>query len=134
MEKKNKINKKDIINRKTKDTVFTDLFRNKKYLLQLYQDLHPEDLDTRQEDLQIITLENILVHSMYNDLGFIAKDKLLILVEAQSTQSVNIALRMLLYLSQTVKDYLQENRLNVHSKKQIILPTPEFIVIYTGED
>ncbi|EHL20072.1 hypothetical protein HMPREF9628_02322, partial [Peptoanaerobacter stomatis] len=106
MEKKNKINKKDIINRKTKDTVFTDLFRNKKYLLQLYQDLHPEDLDTRQEDLQIITLENILVHSMYNDLGFIAKDKLLILVEAQSTQSVNIALRMLLYLSQTVKDYL----------------------------
>ena len=134
MEKKNKINKKDIINRKTKDTVFTDLFRNKKYLLQLYQDLHPEDLDTRQEDLQIITLENILVHSMYNDLGFIAKDKLLILVEAQSTQSVNIALRMLLYLSQTVKDYLQENGLNVHSKKQIILPTPEFYVIYTGED
>ncbi|EHL19151.1 hypothetical protein HMPREF9628_01708, partial [Peptoanaerobacter stomatis] len=41
---------------------------------------------------------------------FIAKDKLLILVEAQSTQSVNIALRMLLYLSQTVKDYLTRKR------------------------
>ena len=26
-----------------KDSVFTDLFRDKKYLLQLYQALHPED-------------------------------------------------------------------------------------------
>ena len=31
-----------------KDSVFTSLFREPKYLLQLYQALHPEDLDGRQ--------------------------------------------------------------------------------------
>ena len=31
--------------RKIKDSVFTDLFQNKKYLLQLYKTLHPEDSD-----------------------------------------------------------------------------------------
>ena len=29
--------------RKIKDSVFTSLFQDKKYLLQLYQALHPED-------------------------------------------------------------------------------------------
>ncbi|MCD8215420.1 MAG: hypothetical protein LUC97_07260 [Clostridiales bacterium] len=29
--------------RKIKDSVFTKMFRQKKYLLQLYQALHPED-------------------------------------------------------------------------------------------
>jgi len=31
--------------RKIKDSVFTDLFQNKKYLLQLYKALHPEDIE-----------------------------------------------------------------------------------------
>ncbi|MCD8238232.1 MAG: hypothetical protein LUC92_02690 [Clostridiales bacterium] len=45
--------------RNIKDTVFTRLFREKKYLLQLYQALHPEDTDTTEEDLKTITLEPI---------------------------------------------------------------------------
>ncbi len=36
--------------RTAKDTVFTSLFRDKGYLLQLYQALHPEDDSVKEED------------------------------------------------------------------------------------
>ncbi len=35
-----------------KDSVFTDLFGHSKYLLQLYQSLHPEDTAVQENDLQ----------------------------------------------------------------------------------
>ena len=47
------------VKRTVKDSVFTNLFGNPKYLLQLYQALHPEDKDVKEEDLKTITLENI---------------------------------------------------------------------------
>lgn len=36
-----------------KDTVFKSLFSEPKYLLQLYQALHPEDTETTEDDLTI---------------------------------------------------------------------------------
>lgn len=68
-----------------KDSVFTSLFKDKKYLLQLYRALHPEDKKTTEDQLTDITIKNILTDGMYNDLGFMAGDRLMILVEAQST-------------------------------------------------
>ncbi len=84
-----------------KDSVFTSLFREKKYLLQLYQALHPEDKETTEEDLTNITIENVLMNGQHNDLGFMAGNRLLILAEAQSTWTMNIIVRALLYLAQT---------------------------------
>lgn len=37
--------------RKIKDSVFTDLFQDKKYLLQLYKALHPEDSAVTEDAL-----------------------------------------------------------------------------------
>ena len=44
-----------------KDSVFSDLFQNKKYLIQLYQTLHPEDKEVTEQSLTNITIENIPV-------------------------------------------------------------------------
>ena len=66
-----------------KDSVFTDLFGHSKYLLQLYQALHPEDTGVSEADLQAVTLENVFTDDLYNDLGFIKGDTLMVLVEAQ---------------------------------------------------
>ena len=44
-----------IMKRTIKDSVFTDLFQDKKYLLQLYKALHPEDTDVTENDLNDIT-------------------------------------------------------------------------------
>lgn len=92
--------------RNAKDTVFTSLFRDKEYLLQLYQALHPEDQQPRQEDLKIITLENIMAGGIYNDLGFQLKEKLIFLIEAQSTWTMNILIRALMYLVKSYQDYI----------------------------
>ena len=43
-----------------KDTVFRDMFSKKKYLIQLYNALHPEDKTITQADLEIVTLQSIL--------------------------------------------------------------------------
>ena len=56
--------------RTIRDSVFSDLFGNKKYLLQLYQTLHPEDMGATQEDLTDVTIQNVLTDDLYNDLGF----------------------------------------------------------------
>ncbi len=66
-----------------KDTVFRDLFSQKKYLLQMYQALHPDDTTITADDLNIVTLKSILMNGIYNDLGFMVRgNQLLILVEA----------------------------------------------------
>ena len=65
--------------------------------------------------------------------AILVKDKLMIFVEAQSTWSINILVRILLYLAMTYQDYINEHRLNVYSTTKIELPIPEFYVIYTGD-
>lgn len=119
--------------RKTKDSVFTNLFKEIKYVLQLFKALHPEAQNVTADMINIITIENILVNDIYNDLGFMVGDQLIILVEAQSTWSINIIIRALLYLVKTYLDYMAKMHLNVYGSKDIYLPEPEIYVIYTGE-
>ena len=70
------------IKRCAKDNVFTHLFSDPEYLLQLYQSLHPEDTTTTESDLKTVTFEAMVVaRRMYNDLGFIVGDRAIILVE-----------------------------------------------------
>ena len=119
--------------RTIKDSVFTDLFGQPEYLLQLYQALHPEDTDVTAEKLKLVTLQNVMTDDLYNDLGFLVGDRLIMLVEAQSTWSVNIVIRAMLYLAQSYKEYLNDQEANLYGTKKADLPKPELYVIYTGE-
>lgn len=116
-----------------KDSVFRDLFGKPRYLLELYRILHPEDTEATEKDLDIVTIKNILLDQMYNDLGFRVRDRLLILVEAQSTWSLNILVRGFLYLAQTWQEYIQETGQNIYKSKKITIPKPELYVLYTGD-
>lgn len=116
-----------------KDSVFRDLFQEPKYLLQLYQALHAEDTEATEEDLEIITIEQIMMDGIYNDLGFLVKDRLMVLVEAQSTWSENIVIRSLIYLMSTYQEYLHRKKINRYSSKKVKLPVPELYMIYTKE-
>ncbi|MBD5544953.1 MAG: hypothetical protein HDR01_12150 [Lachnospiraceae bacterium] len=123
----------EIAKHKIKDSVFTNLFKEKKYLFQLYKALHPEDTNVTEEQLTYVTIENILINGLYNDLGFMVGNRLVILTEAQSTWSVNIIIRVLLYLAQTYHDYLAQTKQPLYTSKQVQIPEPELYVIYTGE-
>lgn len=116
-----------------KDSVFTTLFQDKKYLIQLYRALHPEDTETTEESLKDITIRNVLTNGIYNDLGFRVGDKVLILVEQQSSWTMNIIVRALMYLVQTYHDHFEEQGADLYGSKKIHVPEPELYVIFTGE-
>ena len=119
--------------RSVKDSVFTYLFKQPEYTRQLYLALHPEDIDVKESDFKLVTLENVLTTGFYNDLGIQVRNRLILLVEAQSTFSVNIALRMLLYLAGTYKEYIEEQKLDLYGSHPVEIPRPELYVVYTGD-
>lgn len=119
--------------RKIKDSIFTNLFQDKKYLLQLYKALHPEDCSVTEEAIEDITIKHILVDAEYNDLGFSVSDRLIVLVESQSTWTSNIIIRALMYLIQTYHDYFKRTNQNLYGSKKADMPKPELYVIFTGE-
>ena len=122
------------VNRKSKDSVFTDLFDHPEYLIQLYRVLHPEDTESDESDLTVVTLDSLMLREQYNDLGFMVGNRLMVLVEAQSTWSVNIVVRFFLYLADTYRKYINRNPgLRLYSSKKLDLPRPELYLIYTGK-
>lgn len=120
------------VKRNIKDSVFTSLFSDKKYLLQLYRSLHPEDRSVTEDDLTTVTLEHVLTNGIYNDLGFMVKDRLIVLVEAQSTWSVNIVVRVLIYLAKSLQEYLARTGQSLYGSRKVRIPGIELYVIYTG--
>ena len=118
--------------RNVKDSVFKRLFADPKYLLQMYQTLHPEDKDTTEEDLDIVTLETVIIKDIYNDLGFAVGSRWVILAEAQATWSVNIVVRNLMYLVQTYRNYIEMTNQDIYGSKPLNIPRAELYVIYTG--
>lgn len=119
--------------RKIKDSVFTNLFQDRKYLLQLYKALHPEDCNVTEDEIADVTIKHVLVDADYNDLGFSVGNRLLILIESQSTWTLNIIIRALMYLIQTYHDYFKRTNQNLYGSKKVNMPTPELYVIFTGE-
>ena len=117
----------------SKDSVFRDLFGDRKYALQLYQAIHPEDTDVTEADIGNVTIKNIFTDQQYNDLGMTVRGKLLLMLEAQSSWTVNIIIRIFLYLAHTWNEYIESTRQNRYGSKKLAVPRPEFYVIYSGD-
>ena len=116
-----------------KDSVFSTLFRDKKYLMQLYHALHPEDAETTEDALSDITIRNVLTNGIFNDLAFRVGDKIMFLVEHQSSWTMNIIIRVLMYLVQIYHDYFEEQDADLYGSKKVHVPEPELYMIFTGE-
>ena len=119
--------------RTAKNSVFLDLFQDKKNLLKLYKTLHPEDTDVTEDTLDIVTIDNVLTDNLYNDLGvMVGNNRLLLLLEAQSTWTVNILIRILLYLAQSYHEYFERTSQSLYKSTKVKIPKPELYIIYTG--
>ena len=121
-----------------KDSLFIDLFSDKMRLIQLYKSLIDDDREINQDDIEILTIQNIILRGIYNDLGFRVKDEIIILMEAQTTYTTNIVLRILFYLSETLKNYIIDSSENknlneLYNTKPRIIPKIKLFVVYTGD-
>ena len=100
--------------------------------MQLYHALHPERKGVTEDDIKEVTVSNVLVDDIYNDVGFMVGSTLLVLVECQATWTVNIIFRALMYLVQTYREYFRKTKQNLYKSKKLEMPEPELYVIYTG--
>lgn len=80
--------------------------------------------------LEINTLENAIYMAMRNDISFLI-DARLSLYEHQSTYSLNLPLRFLLYISALYSSMTREA--NLYGTKPIELPPPRFVIFYNGK-
>lgn len=114
--------------RTQKDRIFRMLFAEKKELLSLYNAVNGTAY-TKEEDLQITTLENALYMTVKNDVSCIL-DMHLELYEHQSTVNPNIPLRDLDYVARSFEGLIIGR--DVYSAQPIELPNPRFVVFYNG--
>ena len=124
-------------NRNHKDSLFIDLFckdqkSGKENFISLYNALHQTNLDLKTTTLQEVNIENILYMALSNDIAVLVDNRLIVLVEHQSTINENMPLRLLEYVSRIYEQIVpSEDR---YEKKMIKIPYPEFYVFYNGTE
>ena len=120
-------------NRQYQDRLFKAIFgreEHKDWLLSLYNALNGS-FYTDPSTIEINTIEGIIYVTMKNDISFLI-DSQLNLYEQQSSYNPNMPLRGLMYFSQLYQKYISRQRKDIYSCALLKIPTPQFIVIYTG--
>ena len=120
-----------ILNRRFKDSVFTTLFNDPDLLRELYCALEGVTLPP-DTPVSINTLKNVLYMDKYNDISFEIGGKMVVLIEHQSTINPNMALRLLMYVSDVYKTMVKGK--SIYKSGQISIPYPEFFVLYDGTE
>ena len=118
-------------NREYKNTVFTELFSNADNLIELYNALSGGCYDS-DTTVEINTLEEVLFMDMMNDISFTIGDKVVVLIEHQSSICENAPLRLLLYVARVFEKIVDKRAM--YRQKLMKIPMPEFIVLYNGKD
>ena len=119
------------VNEKHKDTVFTFLFSNPDLLRELYSAIEgitlPPDVP-----ININTLSDVLFRTQRNDISFLINNRLIVLIEHQSSINNNMPIRFLIYASKLYQEIINPD--DKFKRKLEKIPKPEFIVLYNGED
>jgi hypothetical protein len=118
-------------NNQFKDSVFTSLFSDPARLLDLYNAIRGTAF-TDLSALTINTIPDVLFLNRRNDISFTIGNKLVVLMEHQSTVNDNMPLRLLLYIARLYERIIEPRA--VYRRRLIKLPRPEFIVLYNGTE
>lgn len=122
----------EAVNYVVEDSIFTDLFKDRKYLIQLYQVIHPEDKDVTQEQLLYITIHNTIQSDVYHNISFQVGEKIIILAELQAAWTENIAAYILACLIEAYQGEIKRLGREIGRGKKMRLLKPELYLIYAG--
>jgi len=118
-------------NREHKNSVFSKLFGTPEILRELYSALGGVDVPA-DAIVDINTLSEVLYMEQINDLSFTIDDKIIVLIEHQSTINDNVPIRLLMYIARVYEKILDCE--NLYQKKLVKIPTPQFFVLYNGKE
>ena len=116
---------------KYRDGLFRDYYSDKNRLLDLCNALLGEN-GKNPDEIIINTLEGVFFGKLKNDLSCIYKNNFLVLIEHQSTPNENMPLRMLFYVTELLKQYIEPFKEKIYQLNQIELPAPRFYLFYNG--
>ena len=123
------------INRKYKDSVFTDLFGSdrdgKKNFLELYNGLSGSNYKLEEVTLVRKVIEQSLYKTYNNDVSWEIDGKLIVLVEHQSTINENMPFRCLEYVTRIYEGIFPQNKR--YAENVCKIPNPDFYVVYVGK-
>ncbi|MDR2245871.1 MAG: Rpn family recombination-promoting nuclease/putative transposase, partial [Treponema sp.] len=80
--------------------------------------------------VSINTLTDVIFKDQINDLSFTVDNRLVVLLEHQSTINPNMPLRLLLYIARVYEKIIDMKK--VYAGRLVPIPWPEFIVLYNG--
>ena len=118
-------------NREYKDSFFRFIFNKPPAACSLYR---AASLNTNvsYQDIQINTLDSILMDRIKNDISFLVPGHYVVLMGHQSTWSLNIPLRCLWYVSELYR-HMVPNKKAMYRERLIKIPAPQFFVFYIGD-
>jgi len=117
-------------NEKHKDNIFSRLFSDPDTLRELYSAIEGVELPP-DIAIDINTLSNVLFMGQLNDVSFTIGDRLVVLVEHQSTINENMPMRMLMYIARVYEKII--DRMKLYQTNLEKIPVPIFIVLYNGK-
>jgi hypothetical protein len=122
-------------NREYKDSVFVALCEDKKRLVEIYNAVSNKNYSP-DAALKIVTLEDVLFMGRRNDVAFLMENRLVVLMEHESTVCENMPVRLLIYVGRVYEKWLNANekiRKAIYGTQLLKIPRPEFYVFYNGK-
>ena len=113
-----------------KDSLFRDIFNNKRRLQRLYLALTGKTAAIK--DIRVTTLRGTFFDDVKNDISFLVGSLFIVLMEHQSTLSPNMPIRMLWYVARLYRQYMSANL--PYRSTLAPLPAPLFFVFYNGTE
>ncbi|WP_405739394.1 Rpn family recombination-promoting nuclease/putative transposase [Anaerovibrio slackiae] len=120
-------------NKKIRDTLFCKYVGTEQHLLAIANAIR----GTHHRDasgIQINTLKGSFYSNLKNDISFILDTLIMMLIEHQTTLNPNMPLRLLSYVDELFRLYMEPEKRKIYSTELIQLPAPEFYVFYDGDD
>ena len=111
-----------------KDSLFRAIFNDKERLARLYKALSGNEVSP--EEIDINTLSGVFMNDIKSDISFCVGNRLIILLEHQSTWNPNMPLRFFWYLGNLYRDLVDKDV--IYKGTLLKIPAPEFYVLYNG--
>ena len=122
--------KRVFVQKKYRDALFRKIFSERSVLLELYNALNNTGYSDEKE-LTVYNIDDVIYLGYKNDVSFIVRGTLN-LYEHQSTLNPNMPLRGLIYFGKQYESYIKQHNLNIYGKKQLKIPSPQFVIFYNG--
>jgi len=119
------------VNKKHKSSVFSTLFSDPETLREVYSAIEGVDIP-KNAIIDINTLSDAIYMQQINDISFTINNRIVVLIEHQSTINNNVPIRLLMYVGRVYEQILDRKKL--YKKNLIKIPMPEFIVLYNGRE